>query len=413
MRPMFAIRLAWRNIWRQKRRTLITAMAIAAAMLLSLFMRSMQEGSYAHNLDNATRAYSGYLQLQEPEFSENQSIDKLLPGDDGFVEKIHTIQGITTAVPRIESFALGAAGDKSKGVIVMGVAPEAEDAYSGLADRVKQGRYFERDNEEAALVGSRLADYFKLSVDDELVLYGQGYHGTTAAGVYTVAGIIDFPNQQLNARLVYLPLKTAQELYLTGNQVTAWALHGKNVRAIPAMEQAARAAFQDGGYEVKVRNWADISPEMAQQISMDRVSGQFMVFVLYGVVGFGLFATIVMMTLERRREFAVMLATGMVRTKLQFLVMLETLFIAMTGAVLGLAVTTPILVYLWANPIPLTGDLAMTMEEMGWEPIIPFSLAPEIFAVQVAIVLLMVAICLGYPLFKIYRLQLAPSLKGQ
>ena len=123
MRPMFTIRLAWRNIWRQKRRTLITASAIAAAMLLSLFMRSMQEGSYARNLDNAARAYSGYLQLQQPEFSENQSIDKLLPGDARFLEKIHQIEGVTTSVPRIESFALGAAGDKSKGVVVMGVDP--------------------------------------------------------------------------------------------------------------------------------------------------------------------------------------------------------------------------------------------------------------------------------------------------
>ena len=235
MRLGFTIRLAWRNIWRQKRRTLITASAIAAAMLLSLFMRSMQEGSYARNLDNSTRAYSGYLQLQQPDFSENQSIDKLLPGDASFVERIHGIEGVTSAVPRIESFALGAAGDKSKGVVVMGVDPEAEDAYSGLADRVKQGRYFERPDEEAALIGSRLADYFKLTVGDELVLYGQGYHGTTAAGVYSVAGIIDFPNQQLNARIVYLPLRTAQEFYLSGNQVTAWVLHGENVRRMGSL----------------------------------------------------------------------------------------------------------------------------------------------------------------------------------
>ena len=334
MTPEFTARLAWRNIWRQKRRTLITAGAIAVALLLALVMRSMQEGSYAQNLDNATRFYSGYLQLQEPGFAENQSIDHLLPADQVFLDKIKSIRGVTTAVPRLESFALGAAGTRSKGVMVMGVAPRSEDDYSGLAARVRKGRYFSDEDEKAVLVGGKLAEYFSLKVGDEFVLYGQGYHGTTAAGLYRVAGIIHFPNQQIDARIVYLPLKTAQALYQTGNQVSAWVLHGNAVKEIPKLEKSARERM---GKNVNVRNWADISPELAQQIALDRASGIFMILVLYGVVGFGLFATIVMMTLERRREFAVMLATGMARKKLQILVILESLFLALTGVIMGLS----------------------------------------------------------------------------
>jgi ABC-type lipoprotein release transport system permease subunit len=405
----FTVKLAWRNIWRQKRRTFITAMAIAGAMLLSLFMRSMQEGSYDRNLDNATRFYSGYLQLQHPEFSDNQSIDKLLPADEAFVKTIHAIDGVTIAVPRLESFALGAAGDKSKGVVVMGVNPRAEDDYSGLAARVKEGVYFSSIDEPGVLVGGRLADYLDLTVGSELVLYGQGYHGTTAAGLYTVTGIINYPNQQLDARIVYLPLKTAQELYLAGNRVTAWVLHGRDVKGIPALERAARLHMGAG---VKVRNWADISPELAQQIDLDRISGIFLVVILYGIVGFGLFATIVMMTLERQREFAVMMATGMVRGRLKLLVMLEALFIAMIGAIMGLLVTTPVLIWFYFHPIPLTGDLALSMEEFGFEPILPFSLAPELFVNQVLIVLAMLALCICYPLARIGTLRLAEALKG-
>jgi ABC-type lipoprotein release transport system permease subunit len=409
MTLQFTVKLAWRNIWRQKRRTFITATAIAGTMLLCLFMRSMQEGSYTQNLDNATRFYSGYLQLQQPEFSENQSIDYLLPAGEDFITKIYRINEVTTAVPRLESFALGAAGDKSKGVMVMGVEPLAEDAYSGLAARVKKGRYFSRDDEQSVLVGSRLAGYFNLDIGDELVLYGQGHHGTTAAGLYTVTGILHYPNQQMDSRIVYLPLKTAQQLYQTGNQVTAWVLHGKDVKSIPALEKAARLQMGAG---VKVRNWADISPELAQQISLDRASGIFLIFILYGVVGFGLFATIVMMTLERQREFGVMLATGMVRARLQLLVFLESLFIALTGVVMGLLVTLPILFWFYTHPILLTGNLAISMEEMGFEPIIPFSLEPELFVNQLLIVLAILALCSSYPLIRISRLQLAISLKG-
>ena len=142
MTPEFTARLAWRNIWRQKRRTLITAGAISLALLLSLFMRSMQEGSYAQNLDNATRFYSGYLQLQEPAFSENQSIDRLLPADDVFIDKIHAIEGLTTAVPRLESFALGAAGDteddlafrREAQMALAAIGPGAKDAVAVLIE---------------------------------------------------------------------------------------------------------------------------------------------------------------------------------------------------------------------------------------------------------------------------------------
>ena len=409
MTPTFMVKLAWRNIWRQKRRTLLTASALAIAMLLALFTRSMQEGSYAHNLDNATRFYSGYLQLQHPDFSDNQSIDKLLPSDNQFLKSIEAIPGVTEIVPRIESFALGAAGDKSKGVMVMGVDPQREESYSGLAGRVVSGRYFTSEDEPSALVGSGLATYLKLQVGDEIALYGQGYHGTTAAGLFTIAGIVNFPNKQMDARIVYLPLKTAQELYVTGEQVSAWVLHGRDVRSIPQLEKDARRLMGD---RAKVRNWADISPELDQQISLDRVSGQFMILILYGVVGFGLFATIVMMTLERQREFAVMLAAGMPRGKLQFISVLETFFLALTGVIMGLAITTPILVWFYYNPIPLTGEIAFTMEEMGFEPIIPFSLAPELFIGQIVIVLCLLALCATYPLIRIGRLRIMQAMKG-
>ena len=107
-----------------------------------------------------------------------------------------------------------------------------------------------------------------------------------------------------------------------------------------------------------------------------------------------------------------MLATGMVRSKLQLLVMLESFFIALTGVLMGLLVTLPILIWFYAHPILLTGDLAKTMEEMGFEPIIPFSLAPELFINQLLIVLAILALCTSYPLIRIGKMQLAPALKG-
>ena len=110
---------------------------------------------------------------------------------------------------------------------------------------------------------------------------------------------------------------------------------------------------------------------------MDKISGIFMLYILYGVVGFGLFATVTMMTLERQREFAVMLATGMLRVQLLRLVFVESLFIAVIGIVLGLLFSFPLLTYLYFNPIQMTGDAARMMVESGFEPIIPVLVVPS------------------------------------
>lgn len=406
---LFLVKLAWRNIWRQKRRTLITASTIAMTLMLSLFMRSMQEGSYSHNLDNVTRFYSGYLQLQHPQFSDNQSIDKLLPADSKFSKKIHSITGLSHVVPRLESFALGASASSSKGVVVMGISPQLEDVYSGLAAKISQGRYFVTDNENGCVIGSGLAEYLRLELGDQLVLYGQGYHGVTAAGLYPVVGIVHFPVGQFDRRVVYLPLESAQQLFATAEQVSSWVLHFDNINHLDKLKSHAQQVM---GAQVRVRDWADLSPELEQQVALDRISGQFLIFVLYGVAGFGLFATIMMMTLERQREFAVMLAAGMTRLRLQLLVTFESLLIAVGGLVLGMAVITPTLVWFYYHPIPLSGEIAMTMEEMGFEAIIPFSLDPALFVSPIVIVFCLVFVCILYPIGRLQRLAIAAALKG-
>jgi len=402
------VKLAWRNLWRQKRRTILTAAALALALVLSLMMRALQEGTYSANIENSARFYTGLIQLQHPEFGESQSIDDLLPGDDGFIAPARANPELETVLPRIESFALAASGDKSKGVMVLGIDPVGENLYSGLKEKVIAGAYLAAEDNQV-LVGESLARFMKIGVGDELVLYGQGYRGQTAAGLYHVKGIVSFPMPQLESQLVYLPIAAAKVMYSTGDQVTSWVLH---TNELSDLDQAVAQLKQDYSPDVNVRDWKDLSPETAQQIQMDRVGGIFLMYILYGVVGFGLFATILMMTLERQREFGVMLATGLVRMKLIGLVAIESMCIGAIGMVIGLVVATPILLYLLYNPIELTGDNAKMMVEAGFEPIMPVLLEPWLFINQLVIVFVMLLICLIYPMFRIYRLNLVSALKG-
>ncbi|PFG58430.1 ABC-type lipoprotein release transport system permease subunit [Vibrio sp. ES.051] len=402
------IKLAWRNLWRQKRRTLLTASALALVLFLSLLTRAFQEGSYSSNIKNAAKFYTGLIQLQHPEFSDSSSIDDVLPYTKTFISAAIQNPNINLVLPRIESFALAAKDERSKGVMVLGVEPAAEDDYSSISDKIVQGQFIS-SGQNSVLVGEGLANYLHLKVGDELVLYGSGYRGQTAAGLYQISGILHFPLQQLDSQLVYMPLDSAQTLYSLEKQVTAWVLHSRSLRELPEVVEELKREYSS---DVAVKSWQELSPELSQQIALDKAGGIFLIYILYGIVGFGLFATIVMTTLERQREFAVMLATGMLRSKLIGLVTIESLFISVIGLILGVLISAPVLAYFYFNPIEITGEAAQVMLESGFEPVVPVSVEPYLLIDQIIVVLIILSLCLVYPVVRLLRLPIASGLKG-
>ncbi|CAE6921091.1 FtsX-like permease family [Vibrio sp. B1REV9] len=303
---------------------------------------------------------------------------------------------------------MAAKSERSKGVMVLGVDPGAEDHYSQISSKIIKGNFIVR-GKPSVVIGSGLAQYLQLDVGDELILYGVGYHGQTAAGLYLVAGVMKFPLQQLDAQLVYMPIDIAQQLYSLDNQVTAWVLNAESLRTLPETVYQLQRSYGEG---VAVRDWQDLSPEMAQQIALDKAGGIFLIYILYGMVGFGLFATILMTTLERQREFAVMLATGMLRSKLVTLLAIESLLISIIGIVLGVALSIPVLSYFYFHPIEITGDAAKLMLESGFDPIVPVSVDPVLLLDQILVVLFIMMLCLLYPISRLLRLPIVDGLKG-
>lgn len=181
--------LAWRNIWRNKRRTLITASSIFFGVILSAFMSSMQEGSYGQYIDTIVNSYSGYLQIHKKGYWEDKIINNSFVDHDTLIEKINQVNEITLYTPRLESFALASGDDRTKGVMVMGIDPERENQITRIQTKIRQGQYLQ-NGDEGVILGSGLAKYMNLQVNDTLILIGQGYHGASAAGKYPVRGIV-------------------------------------------------------------------------------------------------------------------------------------------------------------------------------------------------------------------------------
>lgn len=396
------LKLAWRNIWRNKRRSLITIGSITFAVLLACSMRSMQLGSYDRMVENAVRFYMGYIQIHQDGYWDDKTIDNSFANDEGLIDQVAAVEGVEEVVPRVESFALASYGQKTKGGMVLGVDPEREDALTQVSEKIVEGQYLE-PTDQSALISEGLAKYLKIGVGDTLVLISQGYHGANAAGIYPVKGIMKFPSPAQNNGTIYLPLKEAQWLYALDDRLTSLALVIDEPKNIDRIINDIRSSVDVERLEVM--GWEELMPDLVQSIEIDSISGKVMIWILYAVIGFGMFGTFLMMTAERMYEFGVMMSIGMKRLVMQLTIFIEMLIMSAIGVVAGLGISLPFLVYYYHHPIYFTGESAKAIESFGVEPAYFFSLEPSLFYNQAWVIFVMAFILGFYPLYVIQRLK--------
>ncbi|MEX0928602.1 MAG: ABC transporter permease [Balneolales bacterium] len=397
--------LAWRNIWRNKRRTLITVTSIMFAVLLAIFAQSLSEGTYDQMIDNMVRFHTGFIQVQDYRYEDEPSLDNALPYDESFLERVSGLHSdIEYVVPRIETFMLTASEDQTRAAMVLGINAERENLLNELKDRLVEGRFFD-PGDETLVLGSGLAGRLDVTVGDTLVLLGQGRFGMTAAGQYRIGGLVDHPITEMNNQIVYLSLPDAQWLLSAEGHITSLLVTPSRVGYTDEVAEALRGNLPNGrNYTVLI--WPEMMPELLQGIEFDRAGMYVMLGILYVVIAFGLFGTILTMTLERLREFGVLLSVGMQRTQLSLIVFIETLFISILGVLTGFVISFPIIYYLSLNPIEITGDMADTMLDMGVEPIYQFALTHNIFYNQGLIIFMLALVICLYPAFKIGSLNI-------
>lgn len=402
------IKLAWRNLWRNRRRTIIAVSSIVFSVLLASWMRSMQEGSYDSMIENSVKFYSGYLQVQDTAYWDERTLDNSFEATDDLKEKLGSIDDVTLVVNRIESFALAANHLKSKPAMVMGIEPEAEDQITKISQKVKQGRFL-KTGDKGALLGEGLAKYLGLGVGDTLVMISQGYHGISASGLFEIVGLLSHPNQEFNNRMVYLDLGTARDFYSAYGLSTSLVIMTHNHYEVKHLKKAISEIIPP---QNRVMTWTEMQPDLEQLIESDRGSGIIMLGILYMVIAFGMFSVVLMMVKERSREFGVVHAVGMQKSKLAVVVFFETIFIGLIGCMTGLIISYLFCLYFYHNPIPMSGDMATAYEQYGMEPFLYFSLKASLFYSQMIVVFLVSLFISIFPMYNIFRLKITKAIRS-
>ncbi|MEP4093769.1 FtsX-like permease family protein [Reichenbachiella sp.] len=398
---MMYLILAWRNIWRNKRRTFITMASIVFAVLLAILLNSVKEGVLIKMQENVVSFYSGAIQVHKNGYWDEKTLDNSMAYSDSLITQLVNHEEVNVAIGRLESYALAASEKYTKVCMVVGIEPENETLVTSLDKKVIAGDYI-RSEDESVLLSEGLAEYLKLTVGDTLVIIGQGYHGVSAAGKYPIKGVIKFASPQLNKTMVYLPMKLAQQLFDATNRLTALVLDIDDVSDADRIEKELTLTTSD---EYEVMGWKVLLPELNQVLEGERAENVIFLFVLYMLIAFGIFGTVLMMTIERQYEFGVLIAIGMRNLKLSSVVVLENIMISVLGAIAGTMLSIPMIGYFYKFPIRISGDLEKAYENFGFEPIFYFSIAPKIFYSQTIVIFCIALVLSLYPLLKIARLK--------
>ena len=402
------IKMAWRNLWRNRRRTLITTASIVFSVLFACFMRSMQEGTYDRMIDNVVKFYSGYLQVQHHAYWDEKTLENSLSEDPRLTQTIEAIDDVLLVTPRLESFALSAHQDNSRPVFVMGILPRREERIIRLSHKITSGELLSDDDPDA-MISEGLARFLKLSVGDTLVMISQGYHGVSAAAKFAVKAIFSHPAPDLNNNMVFLSLPAAQNFYSAYDRYTSEVIMVRDHYKVEPVRRAIAGLLPP---DLRVMTWDEMQPELLNMIEADRAGGIVMMLILYLVIGFGIFGTVMMMLYERKREFGVINAIGMQKSKINRVVFTETILLGFLGALIGIFVTVPFIFYFYRNPIPLTGDMAEAMLEYGIEPFMFFSIQPMLFVNQALIVFILCLFIAVLMMIRIGRMKMIKALRS-
>lgn len=400
------IKLAWKNVWRNKHRSLITMSSVFCAVVLAIVTTSLQDGVFDNLVKNVVSFHSGYLQIHKNGYWEEQTLDNGMIFSRAFEDTVLRQEGVRCLAPRLESFALAASEEVTKGCMVSGIVPELEDGVTKLKEKLVAGAYLTGED-QALLAAEGLAEQLSLGVNDTMILIGQGYHGAMAAGKYPIKGIVKFGSPELNDQVVFLPLASCQEFFGADGVITTYVLSVSSPAKLQAIAEQLKAGISD---HYEVMTWEEIAPEIAQHIQTDKGSMYIIIGVLYLLIFFGIFGTQLMMMVERRHEMGMLIAIGMAKTKLIGAVVIESVMTVLVGCIAGVAVSIPLVFYLNRHPLRFSGETASAYEQFGFEAIFPTSTEAVHFWSQGLVVLIIGLALALYPVISILRLDLARAL---
>jgi len=403
--------LAFRNLWRNRRRTLLTLSAMIVSAALLILALGVFSGMIDDMLATTTRQYHGHLVVAAPAYHDHRDLHAHLPESTADLPALANAPGLLGRTPRLRAFGLLSMAASSQPVEILGIDPAREPQVTSLHRQLTAGRYLRPGESGAVVLGSTLARKLGVSVGSTVVVVAQAADGSIGNDLLTVCGIFYTGNNRLDDRLALTPLPWLQQLLVLDGRIHEVTMAIADPLAAFTAADQLNAALPG---EIRARDWGDLLPEMREAIASFDVSRMIVVGILYFATGLGILNTCFMSVMERTREFGLLLASGMRPWGIRRLVLLETLFLAVFGSTLGLLGGVLLTWYMQAVGIDLSAVITPVTYAGG--TILPRLRAvfdPANFAIP-AVLLIAVALVAGFlPANRAARLDPVAALREE
>ncbi len=325
------LRIAWRNITRNKFRSFITIAAIALGFASLVFIRAFVDGSHHQMIENYTDLLSGHIQLHTQGFTENPSLLKTISDPARLDSLLSQNPAITASAKRVKEYVLLSSAENSTSALILGIDQKNEPKVTKLHKRISAGTFLSENTD--IVIGKGIAKLLQIGLKDKIVLVSQGFDGSLVSAVYRVSGILDTGAEEIDKGIALITLSAAQELFVLENRVSEIVLKVNSVENAARIAQGLSQQIDPGFFEVI--SWEKISPIIVQWVEFDVAFINLILGIVLVVVAAGILNTLLMGILERTREFGIMLALGTKRSYIVRIVTLESLLLGVIGIILG------------------------------------------------------------------------------
>lgn len=334
---MQTFKIAKRNIWRQRRRTILTVLTMFGGFTLASISIAWSDGTYNYIIDMFTRNQLGHIQIHRTGYLDRPALYKTIDDYSSVAGNIRHIAGVEAVTPRLYGTGLVAVGEKSAGARVIGVDPARENIATNLDKKISAGRSFSPAPAHETLLGLGLARILQAAVGDTVVIVSQAADGSIANDLYPVVGIVESGNELADRTAMYLHLTDAQELFALEGRVHEIAIVAGQLREVGPLTATIRETLNDEN--LAVAPWQEFARAFYQAMVADQRGSWIMVGIIIFIVAIGVLNTVLMNVLERRREYGLLRAVGTPPGQIIRLVLSESMLMAVVGLLIGAAVS--------------------------------------------------------------------------
>ncbi|MGN6394724.1 MAG: ABC transporter permease [Mucilaginibacter sp.] len=359
---MMILLMAWRNIWRNKLRSLVIVLSIALGLFAGIAVLGLYKGMMKSRVRDVIDAEQGHLQIHEPGFKKDEEPKFILSDGQMLLNTINKLPQVKVASPRSVTNGMLATASGSAGVRINGIIPELEYQASQLKAKIIDGQPFDPNRRNQVMIGKRLALKMKLKTGSKLVLTFTDSTGNLVSGAFRVAAIYQSNNTPLDERNVYVRIADLDNLLNILGAFHEIAVLLKNDEEVVSVQTLLQRRFP--GYQIE--NWREISPETDLLIKTTNQYSYIIMVIIMFTLAFGIVNTMLMAILERTREIGMMVALGTTRIRVFFLILTETIFITVAGAPAGILAGWIVVGYFNKSGLNIAGMGKEMMSSFGF-----------------------------------------------